>query len=193
MSNTPETSPAIRESIREKWKNHTSQSMHQHLQSIDPKTSEKLNPNDTQRIVRALEVMEQTGISLTDWQAERSPPPFAISSYRIGFLDYPRQDVYNHCEERFVHMLDYGLLDEIKAFDSLGLDESLPAMKAHGVPEIRHYLKGEMSLEEAIQKAQLNTRHYIKRQYTWFYHQMPGIHRLKNISDATSWFLKPTK
>ncbi|EEH12513.1 tRNA delta(2)-isopentenylpyrophosphate transferase, partial [Wolbachia endosymbiont of Muscidifurax uniraptor] len=79
-----------------------------------------------------------------------------------------REDVYRKINSRFITMIENGAIDEVKKLLSMNLAPHLPAMKAHGVPEIIKYLKGEITLDEAIQIAQTNTRHYAKRQYTWF-------------------------
>lgn len=186
MSNVPETLPETREDVRKRWEASSTPDMHHHLTQLDPLTAEKLSTNDTQRVLRAIEVMEQTGKSIRDWQAERSTPPFKPEHYKMVFLDYPRQEVYANCNLRFDKMMEAGVLEEIKAFDALGLDETLPAMKAHGVPELRALLHGTMSREDATQQAKRNTRHYIKRQYTWFYHQMDEMVRCQHTQAVIS-------
>lgn len=184
MSNVPETLPETREDVRKRWAASDTPTMHAHLAKIDPHTAETLSPNDTQRVLRAVEVMEQTEKSIREWQKERTTPPFETSCYNMAFLDYPREQVYQNCNIRFEKMMEEGVLDEIRAFDALKLDETLPAMKAHGVPELRAYLHGTMSREDAVAQAQKNTRHYIKRQYTWFYHQLPEMVRCQNPEEV---------
>ncbi len=184
MSNVPETLPQTREDVRKRWQASDTPTMHAHLTNIDPIAAEKLSPNDTQRVLRAIEVMEQTGKSIREWQNIRTTPPFKQAQYKMAFLDYPREEVYENCNRRFDSMMENGVVDEIKAFDALGLDENLPAMKAHGVPELRSYLNGTMSRTDAIEQATRNTRHYIKRQYTWFYHQMPEMIRCQTSEQA---------
>ncbi len=190
MSNVPETQAKTRKDVRNRWEASNTPAMHAHLASIDPASAEKLSPNDTQRILRAIEVMEQTGKSICEWQKQRTTPTFEASRYKMAFLDYPREQVYSNCNTRFEKMMEEGVLDEIKAFDALGLDETLPAMKAHGVPELRSYLNGTMTRENALEQSKRHTRNYIKRQYTWFYHQMPEMKRCQTSVLALNSFEK---
>lgn len=141
------------------------------LVARDP-ASERLNPGDTTRLVRAWEVLEATGRPLTDWQsaAPDGPPPGL--RFRTYVIDPPRADLYALCDTRFTMMLARGALDEVRALDALNLDPALPVMKALGVPELRAHLRGELSLEAATARAQQSTRHYAKRQVTWFRHQL---------------------
>lgn len=179
MSAVPETTAETRAQIRKQYAVIGNDGMYALLESKDPVTAARLNPGDTQRVLRAMEVIEQTGISITDWQQKKTTSPFAREEYKLFFLDYPREQVYENCNTRFLKMMEAGVMAEVEAFDKLSLDETLPAMKAHGVPELRAYLHGTMSLEDAIAKAQQNTRNYIKRQYTWFRHQMEGMVHLQ--------------
>src|SRR5690606_27663971 len=130
-------------------------------------------PGDTQRVLRALEVLEQTGKSLAEWQEMAPEPIYPQALFRPFFLNLPREAMYANAETRFDAMLVAGVIEEIRALDAMQLDPALPTMKAHGVPELLMHLHGEMSLEEASAQVKRNTRHYIKRQLTWFRHQMP--------------------
>lgn len=122
--------------------------------------------NDSHRLSRALEVITETGKSIFVWQENRQPPLF--NNFKIYTILPKREDVYRKINSRFITMIENGAIDEVKKLLSMNLAPHLPAMKAHGVPEIIKYLKGEITLDEAIQIAQTNTRHYAKRQYTWF-------------------------
>lgn len=148
-------------------------------QKLDPDMAAKLHPGDTQRMIRAYTVWQQTGKSLAWWQAQKKPVIFPAKDFLCFFLNRPREEVYEDCNRRFEKMVDTGIIDEVKALISLKLDPHLPAVKGHGVPEIFAYLSGEMTLEQAITQAQRNTRHYIKRQYTWFTHQMPEVKKIQ--------------
>ena len=141
------------------------------LVARDP-ASERLNPGDTTRLVRAWEVLEATGRPLTDWQsaAPDGPPPGL--RFQTYVIDPPRPDLYAMCDKRFAVMLERGALEEVCALDALGLDPELPVMKALGVPELRAHLHGDLSLNAATTRAQQSTRHYAKRQVTWFRHQL---------------------
>ena len=89
------------------------------------------------------------------------------------FLAPEREALYARIDARFAAMLQAGALDEVAALAARGLDPLLPAMKAHGVPALIRHLRGEMSLEEAAAIGAADTRHYAKRQFTWFRHQLP--------------------
>ena len=90
------------------------------------------------------------------------------------FLDPERAALKGRIDARFDAMIAAGALEEVRALDARGLDPSLPAMKAHGVPWLRRYLHGEISLEEAVEGGKRDTRRYTRRQATWFRNQMPG-------------------
>jgi tRNA dimethylallyltransferase len=90
------------------------------------------------------------------------------------FLAPDRPELYRRIDARFDGMIAAGALEEVRALDARGLDPLLPAMKAHGVPWLRRHLAGEITLADAIDEAKKDTRHYSKRQFTWFRNQMPG-------------------
>lgn len=129
---------------------------------------------DQHRLIRALEVWEATGRSLTDWQRERSAPLLSGVGVARAFLMPERAAVYARCETRFDEMLDAGALEEVQALLALGLDPDLPVMKAIGVSELSRHLAGELTLDDASVLAKTQTRRYVKRQMTWFRSQMPG-------------------
>jgi tRNA dimethylallyltransferase len=155
---------------------------HEQLSRWDPVMARRLAPGDTQRMVRAWEVMVATGRSLADWQAEAAsgPPPGML--FDLIVLAPPRQALYAACDGRFRRMLEEGALDEVRALLALGLDPVLPAMKAVGVPELAAHLHGETDLEAAIAAAQTATRQLAKRQTTWFRHQRPPAGAAVRIS-----------
>ncbi|MBI3440571.1 MAG: tRNA (adenosine(37)-N6)-dimethylallyltransferase MiaA [Proteobacteria bacterium] len=143
---------------------------HQELAKRDPIMASRLHPFNTQRLVRAWEVLEATGKSLAEWQAlPRNKSPENICFLTIVIL--PRRDsLYAACNTRFEHMLKKGALDEVKKFRQQHSAETALA-KALGYPELCSYLNGKISQQDAIRAAQQSTRHYAKRQMTWFRHQ----------------------
>lgn len=149
--------------------------LHDRLATRDPVAAERIAPSDSQRMVRAWEVLEATGRSLAEWQ--RDPPEMgAAANYRfLAFLLLPpRPTVYAACDARFAAMIEDGAVDEVAALLAQGLDPDLPVMKAVGVREIAAYLDGACDLGSAVGRGQQATRRYAKRQYTWFRHQLPG-------------------
>lgn len=144
--------------------------LHAKLLAADPVTAAKLRPSDSQRLARAYEVWLGTGQGLAHWQAQ---PTETLTGWtpRMILLDPPRAELRAAVEIRFDAMLAAGALDELRGLLAQNLDPALPLMRAHGVPELTPYLKGEASLAQAATRAALATHQYTKRQATWFRHQ----------------------
>jgi tRNA dimethylallyltransferase len=140
------------------------------LASLDPAAAQRLSPGDTQRLVRAFEVVRATGVAIGIWQQQPQSEP----AYRFGtiLLAPPRDRLYASCNARLVRMIEAGALAEAKALAARRLDPGLPAMKAVGLPELLAYLRGDVAFDVAIAAAQRSTRRYAKRQMTWFRHQI---------------------
>jgi len=162
----------IRETIRSRMAVDGPEVLYQELVRSDPDTAARLEPADRQRIARALEIYEATGRRLSDWQtgAEHSDDnPYVF----LTMLVLPeRQALYRDCDSRFLAMMENGVMDEVKTLAECALDPQLPAMKALGIPHLIAHLRGEIPLEDAIDAAQQATRRYVKRQFTWFKHQI---------------------
>ncbi|MDH3231873.1 MAG: tRNA (adenosine(37)-N6)-dimethylallyltransferase MiaA [Alphaproteobacteria bacterium] len=146
--------------------------LHAELASRDPDIAARLDSNDSQRIVRALEVLEATGQSLAAWQAGPAEPPARNLRFATILLAPPREALYSACEKRLAAMLTAGALDEVRQLNAMALNPSLPAMKAVGVREFSEYLAGNCDLPAALAAARQATRRYAKRQMTWFRHQI---------------------
>ena len=145
--------------------------LHAELAALDPVMAERLAPGDSQRIFRAWTVRQATGRSLADWQA--IPPRDGWPCLTLILLP-PRDALYSACDARFARMVEQGAVEEVRALLDLGLDPSLPAMRAVGVRELGGVLAGKEKLEPAVAAAQQATRRYAKRQMTWIRHQMPA-------------------
>ncbi len=142
--------------------------LHAWLCGVDPQTAAQLRPTDAQRVARAWEVWRGTGRGLASWQAERLPPaPYQFSAIHLA---PDRAALRAAIEARFAEMLAQGAIDEVATLLALHLDPSLPAMRAHGVPELAAYLRGELTLDAAGERTRLVTGQYTKRQATWFRH-----------------------
>jgi tRNA dimethylallyltransferase len=143
--------------------------LHARLARLDPETAATLRPTDSQRIARAFEVAIGTGQGLRAWQRAggTGPAPWRFAAI---LLDPPRTALREAIAARWQAMLVAGALEEARALAALGLDPALPAMRAHGVPELLAHLAGRMTLEAASARAILNTGRYTKRQATWFRH-----------------------
>ena len=155
------------------------EALHAELALRDPQSAERLKPRDRTRIARALEVVEATGRSLADWHRDGLPPLLPPGQFNALFLEPDREALYARIDARFAAMLKAGALDEVEALASRKLDPLLPAMKAHGVPALIRHLRGEISLDEAAVIGAADTRHYAKRQFTWFRHQLPEFEWVK--------------
>ena len=146
--------------------------LHAALAERDPVMAARLKPADRQRVARAWEVIEATGISLAEWQSRPSAASGIGAADARFVLMPPREWLYERCEVRFADMVARGAVQEVAALEARGLDPSLPAMKAVGVPELLRHLRGEASLEDAVRSGQSAVRRYAKRQLTWFRRHM---------------------
>ncbi|MUH03622.1 tRNA (adenosine(37)-N6)-dimethylallyltransferase MiaA [Bombella sp. ESL0387] len=154
------------------------EALHEKLMQADPQTASRLHPQDSQRISRAWEVLAGTGRGLSSWQQDRALPaaPYRFISLR---LDPPRDELRSSIVQRFDDMVEAGALDEVAALREQNLPASLPAMRAHGVPELGRVLEGQCSLEDARLAATRAIGRYTRRQATWFRH-----HRLSREGDG---------
>ena len=188
LSAVPPIPAEIRESVRARLERAGVEALHAELAQVDPASAERLKPRDRTRIARALEVVEATGRSLTDWHRDGLPPLLPPGQFGALFLAPEREDLYARIDARFDAMLQAGALEEVAALAARGLDPLLPAMKAPGVPALIRHLQGEVSLEEAAVIGRADTRHYAKRQFTWFRHQLPEFEWVKP-EQARKWLL----
>ena len=166
IAEVPDIPDVIRERGRTRLAQIGGEAFKAELSLLDPEMGEKLNPGDSQRLARAWEVVTHTGKSLLHWQREAEGKVPNYDFIRFALVP-PREELYDNCNKRFEIMLDQGGLKEVENLLALSLDSSLPIMKALGVPELAEYIQGKMSLEDAISRAQQNTRRYGKRQMTW--------------------------
>ncbi len=139
------------------------------LTAIDPEAAAKIHPNNHRRVIRALEIYRQTGKTMSDHNAKSKEkgPLYPFSLFAIEWL---REDLYRRMDLRVDQMLTEGLVDEVRALLEMEIPLDSTAMQAIGYQEISLYLKGKMSLEEAVQQMKQRTRNYGKRQLTWFRH-----------------------
>jgi tRNA dimethylallyltransferase len=173
LSAVPPIPPEVRDGVRARLERDGVEALHAELARRDAFSAERLKPRDRTRIARALEVVEATGRSLTDWHREGLPPILPPGEFVGLFLGPERDALYARIDARFDAMLKAGALEEVAALAARKLDPLLPAMKAHGVPALIRHLNGEITLDEAAEIGRADTRHYAKRQFTWFRHQLP--------------------
>ena len=177
LAEMPDVDPELRAALIERAEREGAPALHADLAKLDPQTAARLEPNDAPRIIRALEVIETTGESITSFQAN-TKPALAMNEWRGLALTPDRDALYAHINTRFDKMLEQGALDAVRAFAARDLDPALPAIKAHGAPALGAYLRGEMSLQAATEIGQRDTRRYAKRQFTWIANQMPDWPRI---------------
>lgn len=146
---------------------------HNLLKARDPATAAKLDPMNTQRNVRAWEVLEATGRGLAAWHETPPAPPPAHLSFRIAALLPPRDVLYENCDARFDVMLAQGAADEARDFRNRMQGAASPLDKALGYAELLDMIDGRQDAETAAAATKQATRHYAKRQSTWFRNQMP--------------------
>ena len=171
ISPIPDIPDDVRDAARALFAELGNARFHEKLSERDPVMAARLDPGNSQRLVRAWEVLDATGRSLAEWQADPREGGLDAESATL-LLAPPRDDLYRSCDLRLEKMLDLGALDEVAALTALGLDPALPVMKALGVAEFSSHLRGEVSLTDALTLAQQSTRRYAKRQTTWFRHQL---------------------
>ncbi|TGE31260.1 tRNA (adenosine(37)-N6)-dimethylallyltransferase MiaA [Desulfosporosinus sp. Sb-LF] len=161
------------EEIRSKWKEYVvlygNLSLHEELQKLDPETARQLHPNDVFRIIRALEVLELTGETLSSQRQFRDNEyqPLDPSIVYIG-LTAPREVIYERINQRCVAMLSQGLIEETLSLLKSGYDSTLKPLQSIGYRHAHWYIKGLITQPEMLRLLQRDTRHFAKRQLTWF-------------------------
>ncbi|EKP93929.1 tRNA isopentenyltransferase MiaA [Thermaerobacter subterraneus DSM 13965] len=165
--------PDLRRRLEEEYEKLGPEALHRRLAAVDPQRAAVIYPRDRKRLVRALEIWYQTGRPPSQFAPPRSGPlAFAARCYG---LTAPRDDVYRAIARRVDRQLARGLVEEVRRLLEAGYDPRLPALQALGYKEIAGYLRGEYDLAEARRRLIRNTRHYAKRQWTWFRHQLPEV------------------
>jgi tRNA dimethylallyltransferase len=163
--------PDIPDELRRYWRAEADRlgpaALHQALAARDPGMAARLKPSDPQRVLRALEVIDATGVSLGEWQGSNAAPLLAGEAALKLVIAPEREPLYAAIDARFDRMLEGGAIEEVRALVGRGLDDGLPAMRAHGVRELAAFLAGTASLDAAAAKAKTESRRYAKRQMSW--------------------------
>ncbi len=142
------------------------------LKERDKSMAERLKAGDTQRHIRALEVLLATGKSLSYWQEIPRIKPYPKARFEVKYIQIPRAELYQRCDERFLAMIKAGAIEEARTLYEMHLPDDMPAIRAVGVKEFFNYFKGVYGLEETVKRTQQATRNYAKRQITWFGNQL---------------------
>ncbi len=168
-----QVSPEIRSTVKEQFEEQGREAAYNELKRVDPESAARIHSNDTQRLLRALEIYHGTGIP---WSAhlkkqQEAPKPVTFSHLLPLCLTCERELLYKRIEQRTQIMLNQGLLDEVNGLLKMGYDRSLPSMQAIGYKHAVQYLSGEKERSVVTQEIVRDTRRYAKRQMTWFNHQ----------------------
>jgi tRNA dimethylallyltransferase len=173
----PVSDETIRRDLESECKNQGSSFLHDRLKAVDPASARRLHANDAKRIIRALEVWQQTGRPISvwqqEWKAKAEPASCGTGGMRLFYLDIPRQELYQRMNTRVCRMVESGWGEEAKALRKLEFPLSKQALQALGYKEMFAYLEGRTSLEKAVGQIQMRSRQFAKRQLTWF-RNFPG-------------------
>jgi tRNA dimethylallyltransferase len=170
LSPIPTVPASVRSEVRRRFETLGRDAFFADLAQRDGATAAKLKPSDTQRVLRAADVLEATGRPLSAWQEASGDAVLRDCRLARFVLSPPREVVLERIDARLKLMVEQGILEEARAL--AGLDPSLPAAKALGVPELIRHLRGEIDLAEALEAVRIATRQYAKRQQTWFRNRM---------------------
>jgi tRNA dimethylallyltransferase len=165
---SPKTDERLREKLRRIKEKKGAEYLHKILQRVDKASAEKLFPRDYIRVTRALEVYFQTGNRLSEVQPKREKPPEFAERIKIFALNPPRDLLYRRINERAEKHFEKGLVEEVRRLREKGLRDDTNALGAHGYRRVCEYLRGERTLESAVEQTKQDVRNYAKRQMTWF-------------------------
>lgn len=160
---------AFRKKMEQKVANGQSEQLYSRLEEIDPISARKIHPNNIQRVIRALEIYELSGKSMSEWQ-QNQKEDMIYNTALIG-LTMDRKKLYDRINQRVDLMIEEGLLEEVKSLYQSGI-RNTQSIKAIGYKELYQYFDGQLTLEESIEHLKRNSRQFAKRQYTWFRNKM---------------------
>ena len=173
LSDIPAVPDEVRARVRAESAGVPPEELHARLRKIDPLTAERLRPTDPQRILRALEIFAATGAPLASFHNARGKPLLDAARCQCLFIAPEKDELNLRINARFDAMMAAGALDEARRLFARGLDPTLPAMRAVGVPGLLAFLREECSLEAAVERGKRDSRQYAKRQFTFARTQLP--------------------
>ena len=168
LFDSPQTDDALRQKLRTIKETRGPEHLHKMLQRLDATSAERLFPRDYVRVIRALEVFFQTGEQLSIRQPDRLPPPEFADRIVVFVLGPPRDELYEKIDQRTELHFEKGLVDEVRRLRDSGIEDSTNALGSHGYRRVCEYLRGERTLESAVEQSKQDVRNYAKRQLTWF-------------------------
>jgi len=182
----PKTDSSLRERLIDLRDRHGAEHLHRILTRVDPQAGANISPGDWSRTMRAIEVYFQTGKRISESQPETPAAPELASRIRVIALNPPREVLYARINKRADEMFNGGLIEEVESLIASGIPPTAKAFQAHGYRRVVEYLQGKRTREDALNQMKLDTRHYAKRQLTWW-RAWPGvkwIHRFGNEIEA---------
>lgn len=168
LFDSPKTDEDLRERLRAIQNRHGAEHLHAMLKRVDKDAAAKLEPRDYVRVIRALEVYFQTGERISEQQVHRAEPPEFAQRIKLFVLNPPRDKLYVKINARTEQHFANGLVDEVKQLRTSGVKDNTNALGAHAYRRVCEYLRGERTLESAIEQSKQDVRNYAKRQLTWF-------------------------
>lgn len=178
----PKTDAKLRERLAALRDRQGPEHLHRMLARVDPRAGLRLSPRDWPRTMRALEVYFQTGRRISESQPEMPPAPELASRIRVIALNPPRAELYARINKRADQMFAGGLVEEVESLISSGIPPTAKAFQAHGYRRVVEYLQGKRSREDALDQMKLDTRHYAKRQLSWW-RSWPGVKWIDRFGD----------
>ena len=157
----------VRDDLRKRLLETGNETLHRELAEVDPDSAERIHPNDTQRLLRGLEIFYTTGIPWSRHLTDQRKKTAQYQTLKIG-LTRPRQDLYKRIDKRVRLMAEQGLLDEVKMLLAMGYAKELKAMQSIGYRHMINFLDNKWTWEQTLEMLARDTRHYAKRQFTWF-------------------------
>ena len=158
---------SVKDDLRKRLQQEGNEILYRELAEVDPDSAKRIHPNDTQRLLRGLEIFYVTGIPWSRHLADQRKNNRNYHVFKIG-LTRPRQELYERIDRRVRLMVEQGLLDEVRKIVGLGYDRQLKAMQAIGYRHMVNFLDGNWTWEQTLELLARDTRHYAKRQFTWF-------------------------
>ena len=168
MSPIPETKQEVKDKVAKIFDESGVVGAYKYLQQIDSEGAKKVNHNDTTRVRRALEIFEDTKKSIAEWFEMPMKKTLPEAEFKAVVLLSKLSEIEEKCSKRFDLMIENGALSEVERLLNKNIADDMPVMKAIGVPELKEYIEGRKTKEEAVELAKLRTRQYAKRQLTWF-------------------------
>jgi tRNA dimethylallyltransferase len=182
----PKTNLSLRARLLVKRDKHGAEHLHRLLRRVDPRAAARLNPRDWSRTMRAIEVFFQTGRRLSEAQSNLPPAPELAARIRVIALNPPRDLLYAQINKRAEVMFERGLVEEVESLIRSGVPANAKAFQAHGYRRVVEYLQGRRTREDALNQMKLDTRHYAKRQLSWWrgWPDVRWIHRFGDAEEA---------